>query len=302
MSPPACPLCRHDEATRIHRSGDWGVWVCAACSHGWTWPVPTRDELKAVYGHETYYEERGMRAPSEAHDARAAAITERVRGSRFLDVGCGLGGLVEAMERRGWSAVGIETSAIGAERAQALGRDVRRGSWADVDLRGESPFDLISFIHVLEHLPDPLAALRWAGAALVSGGRLLIEVPNRDTWETRRSAAARDRIYDLPAHLHHFTEGSLTDLVGRAGFVDVRVAVSVPDAALRLVDMLARLRRGGGGASDGRRSAAPSAPAPTDRVGPARAGGARRGWGAHMLRALRRVVPGYKLTAWARWP
>ena len=29
--------------------------------------------------------------------ARAAALSARVRGERFLDVGCGLGGLVEAM-------------------------------------------------------------------------------------------------------------------------------------------------------------------------------------------------------------
>jgi len=266
--------------------------------------------LDAIYEGETYYSDRDMDEPSDAHDARATALTEQVQGERFLDVGCGLGGLVEAMGRKGWSAVGIETSRIGAERARARGRDVRHGSWDDIDLSGEGPFDLVTFIHVLEHLSDPYAALCWAGAQLRSGGMLLIEVPNRNTWETRRSAAARKRIYDLPAHLHHFTERSLAQIVGAAGFTDVRASVSVPDTALRMVDGLARLRgvAGDSGAAvrqdaraaaerrDGENDAPPSSGARQSETGP------RRGVGARMLEAVRRVAPGYKLTAWARWP
>lgn len=69
-------------------------------------------------------------------------------------------------------------------------------------------FDLVSMIHVLEHLPDPLGFLKEVrNELLVPNGFLLLEVPNFYAHES----------YEL-AHLSCFTPHTFQEIIKRAGF------------------------------------------------------------------------------------
>jgi 2-polyprenyl-3-methyl-5-hydroxy-6-metoxy-1,4-benzoquinol methylase len=138
------------------------------------------------------------------------------RGLRCLDVGCGAGALGSALKESGAAHVaGIEVHAGAAETARQRLDVVVEGSVLEVPLPfAEGEFDLIVFADVLEHLPDPDAALDRCLPLLASGGTVIVSVPNMrfylvlarlvfDRWEYA-DAGVRDR-----THLRVFTRRSL---------------------------------------------------------------------------------------------
>ena len=77
-------------------------------------------------------------------------------------------------------------------------------------------FDVVVFMHVLEHCADPTAAIENALTLLRPGGRVVAEVPNNAC-----RGAARFGIFwswlDVPRHLNFFTCESLCELLTSAG-------------------------------------------------------------------------------------
>lgn len=78
-------------------------------------------------------------------------------------------------------------------------------------------YDVITLFHCLEHLEDPLAALKDARRVLKPGGLLFVEVPNYGSW--MRWFWGRYWLPLLiPQHLTHFDRESLSSVVIKAGF------------------------------------------------------------------------------------
>jgi SAM-dependent methyltransferase len=98
------------------------------------------------------------------------------RRCRVAELGCGSGGMLEALGRFGL-AVGIEADAALLEAARQRGLDARSGALpADIPLpAGE--WDAVCLFDVLEHLDDEAAALASCRRLLAPGGLLFIAVP-----------------------------------------------------------------------------------------------------------------------------
>lgn len=155
-----------------------------------------------------------------AERADAAARGNPSQGGhsrRVLDVGCGDGRFLAAMARMGWDVEGVETDPAAA----ALARRRTGGPVHETDLETRAPsrddFDLISLLHVLEHVPDPRATLGAARRLLRPGGTLLLALPNTACLEARLFGSAW-YLLDLPRHLWGFTPRTLVRLVEEAGF------------------------------------------------------------------------------------
>src|SRR5205085_9492401 len=71
-------------------------------------------------------------------------------------------------------------------------------------------FQLVTFQHALEHIVDPLDALRRARALLAPGGLLVVAVPNWSCWQRRFLFVNRWFALDLPRHQQHFSVEALT--------------------------------------------------------------------------------------------
>jgi SAM-dependent methyltransferase len=107
----------------------------------------------------------------------------------------------------GCESVGVEPGLAYREASQKAGVKVYP-RLEDLPREGEGRFDLVSLIHVLEHMPDPvgvLAHLRqdW----LAPGGWLLVEVPDlycHDCFEV--------------AHLASFSSHTLAQVLRKAGY------------------------------------------------------------------------------------
>jgi SAM-dependent methyltransferase len=198
------------------------VAVCSSCGRGRTVPVPA----DLVHYYPTgYYGSGGIRfnplVESAIRTSRAARVRLVLRAhpgaGAILDVGCGRGLMLAELARRGWRAVGVEMSeAASRHAAEQLGLDVKVGKLTDLALPAAT-FDVVCFFHVLEHLPDPDAALAEAHRLLKPSGRLLVEVPNFGSLQSRL-AAGRGFHVDAPRHLFHFTRAALVAALDRAGF------------------------------------------------------------------------------------
>ena len=133
--------------------------------------------------------------------------------SRILDVGASSGMLLAAFrESFGGRTTGVEPGDAYRAYAEAQGLDIHPSLEA-LSAVGEGPFDLVSMIHVLEHLPDSVGTLKKIRKELLAaGGNLLIEVPNFYAHDS----------YEL-AHLACFTPHTLQETLKKAGFQVVRL-------------------------------------------------------------------------------
>jgi SAM-dependent methyltransferase len=111
------------------------------------------------------------------------ALSRTAQPADVLDVGCGPGGLFDALSREVVRVNGVDLSPgmIAAARAR-YPRD--RYEVADIlalPFAGES-MDLVTCLGVIEYLPQPADALRALWSVLRPGGRLVVSFPNRGSW------------------------------------------------------------------------------------------------------------------------
>lgn len=108
------------------------------------------------------------------------SATGRSAPERVLDIGCGAGQSLALLARRypETNCYGIDLSQVAIDVARAR---LPQGHFLAEPLesaRFDVKFDLITFMGVLEHFPQPAEALGHAVALLEPGGVLYVEVPN----------------------------------------------------------------------------------------------------------------------------
>jgi SAM-dependent methyltransferase len=190
---------------------------CSACGHCQLDPMPAAGELEAGYREaasaDYESEERGQRATARAELRR---IERHVAGpGRLVDLGCWVGFLPAEAALRGWQAAGVEPSAWAAERARARGVQVVVGGLLDADLP-ERAFAAVTMGDVLEHLPDPGAALERVARILAPDGVLWIATPDAGSLLAR--ALGRRWWSVIPTHVQLFTRRSIKALLERHDF------------------------------------------------------------------------------------
>ena len=152
------------------------------------------------YRSDTLEQMRNMR------DLEAEVVLKHVEGEKVLELGCGP---KKTLAR----AIGVDVAPNGV----AIPGLFHEVSQADIvaDVSKEIPvlagdFDCVIARHILEHMIDPLQAVREWGKPLKHGGRLIIAVPNQDIQST------------IPLnheHVHAFNPGSLKNFMEAQGWV-----------------------------------------------------------------------------------
>jgi 2-polyprenyl-3-methyl-5-hydroxy-6-metoxy-1,4-benzoquinol methylase len=140
-----------------------------------------------------------------------------VPGGRVLDVGTGYGFFLEALEKAGYEAYGVEASAHAAEQARRRTRAevVQQGAEEPFPFPGDH-FDAVTLLDVIEHLPDYPAALASCRRCLRPGGRLFVITLNAHSL-ARPLLGKRWAWYQDSTHVHMFTARRLREGLEEAG-------------------------------------------------------------------------------------
>lgn len=148
------------------------------------------------------------------------------RTARVLDIGCGMGFCLIALNRMGFkesSGIDISPSQVNA----ALRMGVAATHVEDTEqylLDNAGKFGLITAFDLIEHIPvdKQLGMVKAMYTALAPDGMLVATVPNANS-----SWAARYRYIDW-THTSAFTEDSLSFVLDAAGFSKIHITDSDP--------------------------------------------------------------------------
>ncbi len=252
----ACVLCGaqatgHDARWQAFLAlpAAYGVAYCDNCDLRWLDPRPSATGYRVLYSDENYFGGAGaspadyqqvMVSRRDYFERRLRGI-ERIRGTAsglsILDYGAAAGDFVALARARGHHCDGIELSADARGQSESL-HGVRLMSAEEGDALPDASYDVLHMNHVLEHMADPLAHLRWCSRVLKPGGLLVAEVPQQfqnDLDRLRRlfRMGGQQRQFDAYSlhHTYFFTPASLVTLAGRAGFSVLQLRTFNPDKA-----------------------------------------------------------------------
>ena len=216
------PLCGNSEAKILSEMDSFGFkvryYLCQTCGFVFQNPGESAAADPAFYA-ETYRKlyqstdeptakdlrQQRLRAEYQLHLLQNHGVC---RLWRTLDIGASSGTLLQTLhEAYGGEMIGVEPGNAYRKLAEAKGFKLYT-SIEDLQANETARFDLVTMMHVLEHLEDPLGTLRDIRVNLLEdSGFLLVEVPNFYAHES----------YEL-AHLSCFTEHTLGEMLKQAGY------------------------------------------------------------------------------------
>lgn len=142
------------------------------------------------------------------------------KASRILDVGCGIGQLLDALHRSGYTNItGIDVSSEAVSICRKRGLPVERiDDLSAFCMNGENQYDFIIMNHVIEHLPKEkiINILELIRTKLLSdNGQFVVTAPNA------QSNTGCYWAYEDFTHTVIFTAGSLKYVLRSAGFTRI---------------------------------------------------------------------------------
>ncbi|MCA1243838.1 class I SAM-dependent methyltransferase [Stappia stellulata] len=198
------------------------------------------DECLALYGSDAYFVRypareaeveywdekrdpdgniRDLAAERDQRKADLAYIADAVNAraaGRVVDVGCGLGELLEQISPK-HERVGVDPSERAVEvAAERSGARTLRGELS-VDLFPAGSCDTIIAHHVIEHIEEPVGFVETVRHLLAPGGVFVVGTPNFASAAARRFGE-RFRLLHDPTHVSLFTDDSLLRLLRDFGF------------------------------------------------------------------------------------
>ncbi|MDI6751271.1 MAG: class I SAM-dependent methyltransferase [bacterium] len=163
-------------------------------------------------GHDSQYQ---MRVNSFYRALKPLSKVIPPKGAKVLDIGTAGGAFLEAAERFGYVAIGLEPSLFLVNEGKRRNLKIEQGTIDNHPFPKES-FDMVCLWDVLEHLTDPKNSLLKIRALIKPGGILLINYPDIGTLMAK--IAGKRFWWLLSVHLHYFTQETIKKICNYTGF------------------------------------------------------------------------------------
>ncbi len=223
-----CPSCESAGEPRLTQrdlycgvEGEFGQRYCAACDLFFLSPRVTEAEIGRYYP-ESYAPWRRRRPAGMLENLAGSFSIPRKRrrmiegfisGGRILDVGCGAGAFLAALDDKDWQKYGLEIKPA----------DVVpwRGEFFSGRFDESAPpikdLDAITMWHVFEHLYHPRQALNNAAGMLRPGAFLFLSMPN--PYSPERYAFGKYWCgWDPPRHIATYSRRAVESMLAKSGF------------------------------------------------------------------------------------
>lgn len=224
-----CPLCGETDSELAIQTVDYStsqenfeVHKCFKCDHMFTNPRITENSVGPYYDNPNYISHtneqktlfgRTYQFLRGINLRRKLSYVDSVFSSKglVLDYGCGTGQFLEALVSSGKESIGVEINKNARKAAEQFGK-----VFPSIDGVNDG-IEVITMWHVLEHVYDVHALLLEFKKRMLKGGFLIVAVPNPESYDARhyhKYWAA----WDVPIHVHHYTENSIKTLMSKHGF------------------------------------------------------------------------------------
>lgn len=230
-----CPACGDPRTDLLFTSTDllyrttgeaFQVVRCQGCGLLRLAPPVAREHLHAFYPTKYWFvsdaisslEDVYRRFVLRDHIRFVLAAYRRTKQQGYvLDVGCGGGLLLGMILPLGIPVLGMDFSVQAASIAwHAHSVPVVCATVDHAPLPAKS-CAVITMFHVVEHLIDPVPHLKAARHLLKPDGRLIVQVPNADSWQFRLFGRHWNGI-DVPRHMINYRTQDLIGLLNASGF------------------------------------------------------------------------------------
>ena len=141
-------------------------------------------------------------------------------GKTILDIGAGTGDFLSVCKNKNWTVLGIEPN----EKARKIAHKKNIDLQENLSEIKNKKFDVITMWHVLEHVESLQEYIQQIKELLKENGTLIIAVPNYKSYDAyyfKEFWAA----YDVPRHLWHFSQKSITKLFSME---NIRLVKTIP--------------------------------------------------------------------------
>ncbi|MFA5074273.1 MAG: radical SAM protein [Nitrospirota bacterium] len=249
--PFSCCICNGQKYTETCKVGDYSLVSCIVCGMVSVYPMPyqNEEEERQHYEGDVFEYMKKVTEPVNrpqkispaqttlrnikkivtginkqlSHGLSSAWIQKNLATfgcfkGRILDVGCGTGNLLYEMREKGtWQGYGLEVSPVYTEHIKKQsGINIMQGTLAEAHYPSDF-FDVITMIHVMEHIPSPMDTLQETIRILKKNGLAVIAVPNIKSLVARITREQWDWVAP-ETHLHYFSPQTLEIALKQAGF------------------------------------------------------------------------------------
>ena len=151
---------------------------------------------------------------------RAAQFKYAICNKKWLDVGSGLGGVLDELVSFSKKTVVVEPQVDARACMLEIGYDV----YPYVSDVPDNDFEVVTLFHVFEHLAEPLDMLRNIKQRMKKGATLVIEVPHANDFLISCLALEEFKAFTFwSEHLILHTRASLYAILHQAGFRDILI-------------------------------------------------------------------------------
>lgn len=213
----------------------WTFLRCLSCNHVQLNPRPSIDELSVIYPPTYYSYSISKKLSPIALKGKDMLDWIKLRSilrysplelQSYLDIGCGDGRYmrrIESMSKLPRGRIyGLELDPEVTSKLKVDGFSVLNQRLEDCNSLIGSSLSLITMFHVIEHLEDPVGAIRKIAYLLEPGGVLAVETPNINSLDAHIFKSTYWGGYHFPRHWHLFNESTLTKLLNLEGMEIVK--------------------------------------------------------------------------------
>lgn len=154
----------------------------------------------------------------EDTERRKRQFKSLIANKKWLDVGCGSGAVLEALSPFAEAAAAVEPQSLLREQLIDLGHHV----YEDIGSVPADNYEIVTLFHVFEHFVNPIGELKALSEKMVSGGKIIIEVPHANDFLLSFLGNKDFKEFTLwSEHLILHTRQSLELFLKEAGFKNI---------------------------------------------------------------------------------
>jgi SAM-dependent methyltransferase len=234
----ACNLCGNDDYTVVFKAGEAQnsqIVKCNVCGLMYSNPRAKDPDCVEIENYDPDFTRQVTISQRPRYEKEKLQIRDYTKTKAFfnklypnrgkvLEVGCGMGFMLDSYRKDGWEVQGVEPNKGYCQFIEEeMKIDVVPKILEEADIPDNSA-DLVILLHVIEHVPSPIDTLREIYRVLKPGGYLLMETPRYDSL-TFKLLGRRERSVSCNGHIYFFTTESLRKTYEKAGFETVKLQI-----------------------------------------------------------------------------